>query len=346
MGAENILSIVREITSHTESTRWPHPEIPMLTAVGISAALLSGRIIRDFFNGITPGHLASLQIEWKEDATPRTKADVEGDLIIVETIRNLRPYDDIYIEESGYHKGVVDLHLGRNTGVIWDADSLDGTRPFVEGKPESTVGVGARDEKGNYLLGVIVHPFRKKLGIAIRGEGAYIVDLNEDLDIIGMPQRIKVNDRTSFAGQTVAVDSLYTPANAQRKTQLLQAIQARAFMDGGVVSHDEVGSNIAYELEVARGATILGITDAIPADKGTWDWRPGEALIREAGGIMVDPTTGRRPRNSSEVVIYGNPKIVKQILPEARAAYSGYEGFDSYSFEDWKKIHLYPTTSL
>lgn len=294
MGAENILSIVREITSHTESAKWPHPEIPMLTAVGISAALLSGRIIRDFFNGITPGHLAGLQIEWKDDATPRTKADVEGDLIIVETI----------------------------------------------------VGVGARDEKGNYLLGVIVHPFRKKLGIAIRGEGAYIIDLNEDLDIIGIPQRIKVNDRTSFAGQTVAVDSLYTPANAQRKMQLLQAIQARAFMDGGVVSHDEVGSNIAYELEVARGATILGITDAIPADKGTWDWRPGEALIREAGGIMVDPTTGRRPRNSSEVVIYGNPKIVKQILPEARAAYSGYEGFDSYSFEDWKKIHLYPTTSL
>lgn len=316
---------------------FPHPEIADLTNVGIKAAIESARILRDFFYGSASEDLG---IEWKEDATPRTKADVLGDVVIVRTIRTERKQDDINIEESGYHKGLVTLEGDKNAGVIWDADSLDGTRPFVEGKPESAVGVGARDRRGRNLLGVIVHPFRRQLAVAVRGLGAYLIPLSEELEVDGDPVKMQVSKKTSFAGATIAIDSLYTPANWERKPMLLKAIQRMAFSDRGIVSHDELGSNIAYELEVARGAALLGITDAIPADKGTWDWNPGKTIIMEAGGIMIDPTTNRQPRSNAEVVIYGNRQIVKRIQPYAGLTYAGYKGFDTYDFEEWKREFL------
>lgn len=331
---EPVFLLVNEIISKYPTKQFPHPEIGTLTATGIKAAIGSAIIVRTIFDGTTKP--SDLKIEWKEDATARTVADVEGDFKIVETIREERPQDDIFIEESGFHQGIGKLHGDKETAVIWDADSVDGTRPFTEGKPWSVCAVGARNDT-DYLLGVIVHPFRQKLAFAMRGMGAWVVSLNADMEVKGRPERVQVGKKTSFAGATIAVDSYRSPANFERKTQLLKAIDTNAFSNKGLTSQDAVGSNIAYQLDVALGVTDFGITDFIPADKGSWDWRIGEALIVEAGGLMLDPITGKRPTSESQVVIYGNSDLVNLILPKANRAYRGYEkGFTAYDFNMWK----------
>lgn len=303
------------------------PEIARLTKIAIDAALSSANIVHRAFHGIP---LEDLQIEWKKDATPKTIADVEGDLAIVRIIRKARPQDDIRIEESGFHKGVVEVNKDTGSFFVWEGDSLDGTRPFVEKKPESTVGVVCLEREGNYVGAAIVHPGRKQLAFTMRGMGAFIGNLekvNGEFHPVGKMRKLEVSPKTSFNGATVCVDSLFTTANSARKHAFMLGLEELSKKDGRItLSYDMTGSNIAYELEVARGGSLLGITDA---KGGNWDWRVGQAFIEEAGGAMIDPTTGKKPTEDSEVVIYGNPEIVALALPIAGQVYEGYTGFNS-----------------
>lgn len=330
------IPIVREIVSRY-SGRLPHPEIIPITEAGIRAAVRSAQVVRE----VSEGKLDDLKIEIKSDMTLRTIADLAGDFVIVQTIQTERPYDDISIEESGFHKGVVIINRQRDARVQYNADSLDGTRSFAEGKPWPVCAVGARNRR-YYLFGAIVHPFRQKLAFAMRGMGAYVVSLDDNFEVADEPQKMTVSNKTSFAGATIAVDSYKGPANYKRKYQLLEAIDEMAFMDGGLTSMDAVGSNIAYQLDVALGITDLGLSDFIPADIGTWDWSAGEPLILESDGEMLDAVTGRRPTRRTQVVLYGNHHLVRLALPHAQIAYNGYNkrGFKGYDFEEWKREQL------
>lgn len=304
----------------TDQLTLPHPEIHSIFAADALAALASARIVRKVFNGVP---LNQLHIEFKSDETPKTIADTEGDFAIYKAIRKLRPQDEMMLEETGYHKALADLHPAVTSTVRHYADSLDGSRPFIEGKPWSTVGVGAVEQNGNYLTGVIVHPFRQHMGVAVRGMGAYLVPLNGRLLPNGEPKKLQVSTKDSLVGGTISIDSLFPIKNIEMK-RMKHALMSH-LEEMGVTSYDMVGSNIAYQLDVADGKSILGVTDAIG---GPWDWRVGYALIEEAGGEMLDILTFEQPTDNSTAVIYGNSNIVHQVLPEANRIYQRYQGFN------------------
>ena len=300
----------------------PHPEIQSIFNADVSAALASARIVRKVFFGVP---LNKLQIEYKEDETPKTIADTEGDAAILKALRKLRPHDNLLLEETGYHQGLPNLHPVTSTTVRHYADSLDGSRPFIEGKPWSTVGVGATQENGDYLTGVIVHPYRQSMGVAVRGLGAYLIPLNGRLlPTAGFKaQRLYVSQKDSLTGGTVSIDSLFPIKNKEMRVMKHNLMMELENM--GVTSYDMVGSNIAYQLDVAMGRSILGFTDAVG---GPWDWRVGEALINEAGGVMLDVLTGKKPTDLSEALVYGNKTVVDQVLPHAHWIYRSFRGFN------------------
>lgn len=301
----------------------PSDELLILRDTAVEAALASARIINAFYGNARPDNL---QLEWKEDATPRTIADVEGDLAIVSIIRSAYPGDEILIEESGLHKGIVDITGKPGAKRRWHADSLDGTRPFVEEKLESTVGVQVEDENGDYLIAAIVHPGRRQLLFAIRGFGAYMLELDEKLQPNSEPRKIEVSQKPTLKGATICIDSLFTTANHNKKHATLAAFENMAVDERGriVLSYDMTGSNIAYQADVARGASLIGLTDCVG---GVWDLKIGEAIISEAGGIMVDAQTGKKPTNETIVAIYGNEALVQQLQPQVAKIYEGYRGF-------------------
>lgn len=293
----------------------PHPEIAQIFTADVQAALASARIVRRYFNDIP---LEKLHVEYKEDETPKTIADTEGDYAIYEAIRSLRPYDNMLLEETGYHKGLTELHPAIPTFVRHYADSLDGSRPHIEKKPWSVVGVSSIDEEtGEYLTGAIVHPYRQQLAVAIRGMGAYIIPLDSELLPNGQPEKLHVSNKNSLAGATISIDSLF-PAKHPLMRRMKHSLMMR-LEDMGVTSWDMIGSNIAYQLDVAGGKSIAGITDAVG---GPWDWRSGKPLIVEAGGIMLDGQTGGVPGDKSELLVYGPKEIVDQIIPVTMATYS------------------------
>lgn len=299
----------------------PHPEIAQIFTADVLAALASARIVRRYFNDVPQERL---HVEYKGDETPKTIADTEGDYAIYERIRKLRPFDNMLLEESAYHKGLTDLHPVHPTTIRHYADSLDGSRPFIEKKPWSTVGVMSTEEGGDYLTGVIVHPFRQCMAVAVRGLGAYLIPLNARMLPTGeQPQPIHVSTKETLAGGTVSIDSLFPIKNKpmrEMKHSLMKDLE-----DMGITSYDMVGSNIAYQLDVALGRSILGFTDAMG---GPWDWRVGEALVTEAGGLMLDIQTGEKPTDQSQAVVYGNEAVVNSAYMIAQFRYQEFEGFN------------------
>ncbi len=161
------------------------------------------------------------------------------------------------------------------------------------------------------------------MGVAVRGMGAYLIPLNGRLLPNGDIQELHISTKGDLIGGTVCIDSLFPTKNQsmrRMKHELMSQLE-----DMGVTSYDMVGSNIAYQLDVARGGAIAGFTDAVG---GPWDWRVGEALITEAGGIMLDVLTGEKPKDGVEALVYGNKNIIDQILPVANRIYQGFQGFN------------------
>ena len=305
-----------------------NPELIELRNTAVEAVLASARIVWSYYDGQP---VDDSRIEWKADETPKTMADVAGDARIVEILRDKYPHDDILVEESGYHKA-FDLRRGEEAQRIWYADSLDGSRPFIEGKPEFTCGVQVDNKKtGEYLVGAIVYPGRRQLLWAVRGHGTYLVKLDDQFRPTGEAKRVHVSSKTSLNGATIAYDSLFKTTNDYLKDAALKSLRDFAMEDAEregkelTFSHDSFGSNIAYEADVAKGATLFGLTDCIG---GIWDAKGGgETTICEAGGTMIDLLTGETPTIDSGVVVYGNKELVARVQSRLAEVYTDYKGF-------------------
>lgn len=296
------------------------PEREQLHLATIWAALSGARAAHATFTGPT-----DLGIIFKPDETPKTKVDVAGDVAIIKILQKFRPQDQIITEESFYIAPLLKKNTATSNANTFWVDSCDGTRLVTEQKDGSTVGVAVYDKDDNYISAAIVHLAKKQLAYAKRGQGAYLVGLTSSFEITGLPQELLVDPSHTLNKATVAIDSLFTNANRTRKLQLIDALIYLAMSKEKTnISFDMIGSNIGYQLDVARKATRLGITDC---KGGDWDWRVGYPLIVEAGGTMIDPLTGESPTNSSEIVIYGNEDIVNLVKPHAAYHYSGYSGF-------------------
>ena len=298
------------------------PEIEQLRLATIWAALAGARAA---YAALTGPSSDNLGVVFKQDATPKTKVDVASDVGIIKVLQYFRPQDKIITEESDYIAPLLNSNREEGETNTFFVDSCDGTRLVTEQKDGATVGVAAYDKDDNYHSAAIVHLARNQLAYASRGKGGHLVGLTESFEITGLPQRLSVDPSPSLNKATVAIDSLFTNANRTIKLQLMDTL-TRLSMDREKtnMSFDLIGSNIGYQFDVARGATVLGITDC---KGGDWDWRVGYPIIAEAGGAMIDPLTGDSPTSTSEVVIYGNRDIVELVKPHVGFYYANYPGF-------------------
>jgi histidinol phosphatase-like enzyme (inositol monophosphatase family) len=85
---------------------------------------------------------------------PVTVADREAEAAMREVLGRLRPGDAILGEEQGTSRGAS----GRETGLSWVLDPIDGTRGFMAGTPTWGVLVALNDG-ARPVLGVIDQPF-------------------------------------------------------------------------------------------------------------------------------------------------------------------------------------------
>ncbi len=187
------------------------------------------------------------------DRTVVTKADIEADRILRETLTDAFPEYGWLSEET---KG-DESRFARER--VWIVDPMDGTREFVLKIPEFAVSV-ALVEAGEPILGVIYNPLNRDLYAATRGVGTTLNDA---------PIRCEHELRTK---------PLVEVSRSDIEKGRFAAFESH-------LNLKPCGS-IAYKLARLAAGHVDSTLSVTP--KNEWDIAAGVLLVTEAGGRVTD----------------------------------------------------------
>lgn len=201
----------------------------------------------------------------KENNSPVTVADQEAEALILDVVRSLDLPHPIVAEES-FAAGIIPDNSQLDT--FWLIDPLDGTKEFVNGRPNYTVNIGLVVNCKAYF-GVIYVPVTNELYYGFVGEDhAY-----RQKSIDGPIEAINVAPVDLGTNKRRVVSSA-----SHVKSERLQAFLTDNDIDP--VSNEFYGSS----LKMCRLAE--GVNDIYPrlAPTSEWDTAAGHAILKAAGG--------------------------------------------------------------
>ena len=108
-------------------------------------------------------------VQFKEDQSEVTIADLESDRIIRKILQEKFPNDGFLSEET------KDNQERLNKDFCWIIDPLDGTKDFVNHTNEFSINI-ALSYKHEIILGVIAIPYLDKIYYATYNQGAYKIE--------------------------------------------------------------------------------------------------------------------------------------------------------------------------
>lgn len=214
----------------------------------------------------------SIDYELKDDLSPITKADLESNAYILESLKILSDFP-ICTEESP-----ISLQERMSNEFYWLVDPLDGTKDFLAQSDHFTVNI-ALMQKDKPIFGVICIPALKKLYVGgeqigfwgLRGEGLKSFSLSPKWEKL---RRMHYHQypRSKFIG----CDSKFHSTNI-----------GESFFQQHCLRKMTIGSSVKF---CALG---LGIVDIYPRFNGSkeWDTAAGDAILRSVGGFLYDLKT-------------------------------------------------------
>ncbi len=200
-------------------------------------------------------------IEYKDDKSPLTEADLKSNEIICHALSTLYPDIPILSEEN------KTVHYADRKGwdYFWLIDPIDGTKEFIKKTGEFTVNI-ALIHKDRPVLGVVYAPVLEDMYSAKKNEGAFKND--ERLPL-------KSNDHPDKTLKVVA-----SVSHLSEETQ--------AFID-------DLASKTEHVEQVSRGSSLKlclvaeGEADIYPRLAPTMEWDTGaaHAVVLESGKQVV-----------------------------------------------------------
>lgn len=245
-------------------------------------SLAAGRAIMDV-------RARGFEAEIKRDLTPVTEADRAAEKIILDGLRRALPGTNCVAEEEV--AAGVRCEAGAGTFIL--VDPLDGTREFLDGKPDFTVNI-ALVRNFEPAVGVVYAPARGELYTGRPGRAEF-AEIAEDFSVV---TRRNVSVRKAPARPMVL-------ASRSHRTP-----QTDAFIDSlKNVDCCAIGSSLKFGL-LARGEA-----DLYPRFGPTmeWDTAAGDAVLRAAGGRTVtldDKPLTYGKRNGPSGIDFANPWFV------------------------------------
>jgi 3'(2'), 5'-bisphosphate nucleotidase len=221
-------------------------------------AIEAGRAIMEVYGR------ADLGVRAKVDDSPVTEADLAADRIIVAGLEAAFPEIPVVTEER------ADTHLAAD-GAHFLVDPLDGTKEFVQRRGDFTVNI-ALIERGVPVAGVVYAPAVGRLFRTAAGGGAVEETGDFDPDAEGPTRPVAVAAPDDAALRVVASKS--------HRDAATDAWIARY----AVADFKSAGSSLKFCL------VATGEADLYPRLGPTmeWDTAAGEAVLRAAGGDVVE----------------------------------------------------------
>jgi 3'(2'),5'-bisphosphate nucleotidase len=203
----------------------------------------------------------------KADGSPVTSADHRAEAIICECLKSIAPRLPVCAEESvaaGAQAQVAERFLL--------VDPLDGTREFLAGNGEFTINV-ALVERGAPIAGAIYAPAIGRLWVG--GETAFTCEAPPGADLPGEESRRRIWTRSAPTTLVAFASRSHLDAESDAFLKRLPIAETRF-----------AGSSLKFCL-IAEG---LG--DVYPRFAPTmeWDTAAGDAVLRAAGGAVLDPS--------------------------------------------------------
>jgi 3'(2'), 5'-bisphosphate nucleotidase len=207
------------------------------------------------------------EVASKADGSPVTSADRRAEAIICERLASIKPSPPVCAEESiaaGTEARVAERFLL--------VDPLDGTREFLANNGEFTINV-ALVERGAPIAGAVYAPAIGRLWIGGGAAFACEARLGGELPDEGSRRRIRTRRAPSSLVALVSRSHLDP--------------ESGSFLKGLPIGETRfAGSSLKFCL-IAEG---LG--DVYPRFAPTmeWDTAAGDAVLRAAGGVVLDPS--------------------------------------------------------
>jgi 3'(2'), 5'-bisphosphate nucleotidase len=237
------------------------------------------------------------EVASKADGSPVTAADQRAEAIISDYLTRLTPTTALCAEEAtaaGAKPQVAERFLL--------VDPLDGTREFLAGNGEFTINV-ALMEHGAPIAGAVYAPAIGRLWLG--GDMAYACEVQPGEELPGQGAWRRIQTRSAPASLVAFASRSHLDA------------QSDAFLKGLPIGETRfAGSSLKFCL-IAEG---LG--DVYPRFAPTmeWDTAAGDAVLRAAGGAVLDPfgqallygKTGSGMRNGS-FIAWGDPAAAKRF---------------------------------
>lgn len=220
-------------------------------------ALSAGLRIMDAFH-------AGVDVAYKSDGSPVTEADTLAETMILGGLARLGRNVQCVSEER-VAAGHLPGELGREFFLV---DALDGTREFVQRRPDFTVNI-ALIRDGRPVMGVVYAPARRELYSGWAG-GATLATFAVDMRQL-RSAAIEVRRRPPAV---TIVTSHSRPSNAATDTFIARH---------GPAEVCPMGSSLKF------GLIASGQADLYPCCGRTmeWDTAAGHAVLAAAGGRVV-----------------------------------------------------------
>lgn len=209
----------------------------------------AGKIMRTNFS-------LNMKKEWKDDATPVTKTDLDINALILKELKHAYPSHSILSEEGG--------DVRNNSEYVWICDPVDGTHNFAHGIPTATFAL-ALTKNGVPIVSVIYDPFMDRLFSAEKDGGAFLngkkIQVSEQSKVgkslIGMGKMKKVRNFFPLAEKLYGHDvRLITGLSIHYMYALVACGEFSAAFFGGTSPHDITPGKLLVE-EAGGGATDL-----------------------------------------------------------------------------------------
>ena len=238
------------------------------------------KIAKDASVAVMEIYKKDFSVDYKDDKSPLTEADLVANEIICSSLKKLYPHIPIMSEENKQ----IEYEVRKNWEYYWCIDPIDGTKEFVKKNGEFTINI-ALIYKNRPALGVVYAPVLDEIYYAKEGEGAF--KDGAELPII--------KDKEKF----VAVAS---KSHRDEKTdKFIADIQTN--------KEKEIRS-IGSSLKLCLVAS--GIADIYPRFAPTmeWDTAAAHAIVLESGGSVIEYETKQEMRYNKENLL-NNSFVVK-----------------------------------
>lgn len=219
-------------------------------------------------------HKGDFETMSKQDDSPVTVADLMSNKILTENLTRLTPHIPIISEESAE----IPYSQRQHFEFCWIIDPLDGTRGFINRKPEFAINV-ALIQRDTPVLGVVYVPPTEGGYFAVKGEGAWKVTNGTE-------------SRLYCATHDPQAKGLRIPMSRSHKNRDTENLVAQ-YVEPQIIV---VGGALKF-LYVAEGKA-----DVYPRISGMkeWDTAAPQIIVEEAGGSMVGLFDGQPLRYNKE----------------------------------------------